>query len=253
MTFPGLTPASIDGPISGLPESDHQPMILSVPPPDNLPRRLAWLLLCGLLLALQPARAEQNQPDPRSVLITSSRHVIEQLNARQAEIRANPEVVNRLVEEYLLPHVDFVAASRWVLGKHWRRASREQKLEFIRQFRNLLLRFYSSGLAEYMKSHQIDPAMFEFLPLRAQPDAKRVTVSMKVHTPGGKIVPVKYRMHLTRNGWKIYDISVEGVSLATTYRTSFSGIIRQHGLDGLIADLTEKNARLMAGNPVGIN
>ena len=227
-------------------------MVITAIPMKILERRLAWLLVCALLLVLGPARAG-DQPDPRSVLVTSSRTMIEQLNRQQAAIQANPQLVNQLVEEYLLPHVDFVAASKWVLGKHWRRASREQKLEFIRQFRSLLLRFYSTGLAEYLSSHTVDPAMFEFLPLRAKPGATRATVSMKVHTPSGKIVPVKYSMHMTRDGWKVYDVSVEGVSLATTYRTSFSGIIRQRGIDGLIADLAEKNARLLAGNPVSVN
>lgn len=212
----------------------------------------AWLVLLGLTVWLNLARAGDTA-DPRSVLVSSSQLMVTQLNNHQQEIRSNPQRVNELVEEYLLPNVDFIAASKWVLGKHWRNASREQKLEFVRQFRSLLLHFYSAGLAEYLTTHTINAEMFEFLPLRAQANANRATVHMKLHTPGGKVVPVRYNMHLTRNGWKVYDIAVEGISLATTYRNSFASVINQHGIDGLIANLAEKNERLLAGQHVQVN
>ncbi|MCG6887323.1 MAG: ABC transporter substrate-binding protein [Proteobacteria bacterium] len=215
--------------------------------------RQAWLALFISMTAWLGLAQAENTADPRELLESSSRLMVAQLNANQDEIRRNPQVVNQLVEEYILPHIDFISASKWVLGKHWRRASQEQKLDFVRQFRTLLLHFYSSGLAEYLSNNTIDVEMFEFLPLRTPLGDKRATVHMKVHTPGGKVVPVKYSMHLSRDGWKVYDVAVEGISLATTYRNSFATVISQQGIDGLIASLAEKNQRLLAGQRIQVN
>jgi len=149
-----------------------------------------------------------------------------------------------LVEEILMPHIDFIAASQWVLGKYLRSASKEQKLEFIRQFRTLLLRCYSTALSEYLTTNTVAEDMFVFLPLRGDTATKQVTVNSEIHAPSGSIIPVKYSMHLTNKGWKVYDVSIEGVSMVTTYRTSFAAEIRQKGLDGLIASLTAQNDKL---------
>lgn len=216
-----------------------------------LQKSIFLAIVLGFILFAVAVRAES--PDPKQILEVSTHQMVTQLNARREEIKTNPKVVNQLAEQYLLPHIDFIAASKWVLGKHWRRANREQKLEFVRQFRSLLLRFYSSGLAEYLNKNTITESMFEFQPLRMNPGAKRATVHLKVHSPGGKTVPVKYEMHLTRNGWKVYDVSVEGISLAITYRNSFSSVIHQSGIDGLIANLAKKNSKLQDNQKITIN
>lgn len=202
-----------------------------------------WLLILGSSLLFSPLQAEPTPPN--TVLEKATREMISAINANQDKIKADPTIVNGLVEEILMPHIDFIAASKWVLGKHWRRASKEQKLEFIRQFRTLLLRFYSAALSEYLSTNTVSKDMFVFLPLRGDTANKLVTVSSEIHTPGGNIVPMKYSMHLTNKGWKVYDVSIEGVSMVTTYRTSFAAEIKQKGLDGLIASLSERNDKLV--------
>ncbi len=219
---------------------------------NHYTRGLAWLfgmLLIGSVQAQTPPETR----DPRALLETATHEMIVALNTERDAIRANPERIYPLVENILMPHIDFITASKWVLGKYWRRASKQQKIEFIRQFRSLLLRFYSSALAEYLSSNTVRPDMFEFLPLRADPDARQVTVTSNVHSESGKIIPVKYSMHLTGKGWKVYDVAVEGVSMVTTYRTSFANEIRQKGLDGLIRSLAERNARLLKGTALTSN
>ena len=202
-----------------------------------------WLLVLVSSLLIAPVQAEPTAPN--TVLETASRQMITAINANHEKIMTDPGVVNGLVEEILMPHIDFISSSKWVLGKHWRRASKEQKLEFIRQFRSLLLRFYSTALAEYLTNNTVSEDMFVFLPLRADNNSKQVTVHSEIHAPSGSIIPVKYNMHLTRKGWKVYDVSIEGVSMVTTYRTSFAAEIKQKGLDGLIASLAERNDRLV--------
>lgn len=205
-----------------------------------------WLLLFAASMLIAPVQAEPTAPN--TVLDMATREMISAINANQEKIKTDPSVVNGLVEDILMPHIDFIASSKWVLGKHWRRASKDQKLEFIRQFRALLLRFYSVALAEYLTTNTVSEDMFVFLPLRGDTNPKRVTVHSEIHAPSGNIIPIKYNMHLTKKGWKVYDVSIEGVSMITTYRTSFASEIKQKGLDGLIASLAERNNKLAQNN-----
>ena len=80
-----------------------------------------------------------------------------------------------------------------------------------------------------------------YLPLLAPPDTRRATVRCEVEQPGGNPVQLAYAMYLTADGWKVYDVMVEGISLVTNYRSSFTSIIHQQGMDGLIRQLADKN------------
>lgn len=203
-----------------------------------------------LLAAGRPALAENQNPDDARVLLEQvASEMIEATNARREEIKQDPEVVKELVEDLLLPHIDLITASRWVLGKHWRRASKEQKIEFIKHFRGMLLRFYSTALAEYLSNNTVDKNLIRFQPVRAEAGREDITVRSEVHPPNGQPIPVNYSMHMTRKGWKVYDVSVEGISMVTTYRNSFNEEISRNGLDKLIARLAEKDSDLVRQPP----
>jgi len=196
-----------------------------------------------LLLSALPVQAENS---PQSLLETTTNSMVIALTENKAELKKDPLVVNRLVERILIPHIDFISASKWVLGKHWRRADKQQKIRFIKEFRTLLIRFYSSALADFLKTHEARKDMIRFLPQRGNA-SDDVTIRSEVYAPDGKTIPVNYYLHQTRKGWKVYDVSVEGISMITTYRTSFANEIKQKGVDGLINSLTEKN------NPISSN
>ncbi len=189
---------------------------------------------------------------PVAILKSMTYDLIEALNASRKTLRQNPAIVHQLVTTHIAPRLDFIAASRWVLGKHWREADRAQKIRFIKEFRQLLIRFYSTALAEYALTHEINHNIIHFLPLRKK-GGKDVTVHSLVHPPGSnKSVPVNYQMHKTRKGWKIYDVSVEGISMITTYKSSFAPQLRNSGVDGLINSLIERNQKLST-KPASLN
>ena len=191
-------------------------------------------------------------PSALDVLKTASDEMFAELNANRKKLSNNPAEVQKVIEKILLPHIDIIAASKWVLAKHWRSASKAQKIKFIRQFRNLLLRFYSTALAEYLgdnKGKKLDPGMIKFKRLRAAPEDTEVTVRSDVIPTSGKPIPINYHMHLTKKGWRVYDVSVEGISIVTTYRTSFGSEISANGLDSLITSLSTKNNKFMAKAP----
>jgi phospholipid transport system substrate-binding protein len=76
-----------------------------------------------------------------------------------------------------------------------------------------------------------------------KPEDTDVTVHSEIRQPGGQPIPIDYSMYKTAFGWKVYDVAIDGVSLVTNYRASFSNTIRQNGIDGLIKTLATQSAR----------
>jgi phospholipid transport system substrate-binding protein len=176
------------------------------------------------------------QPDPVAVLQGMSDQVI-------AIVEKDPEILNdkarmrEVADEVVVPNVDFVVFSRWVLGKYWRKATPEQRKIFIAEFRELLIDSYLGSITRDDYQNQT----IHYKPLRKSHDPKKVTVDAQVEQPNGPLVEVQFRMRLGDSGWMVYDVVVEGVSLVATHRSSFSNIIRNRGIDGLLAMLEEQN------------
>ncbi len=196
-----------------------------------------WRLVMLFLLLGTGQAAAQTQDDPRQLVMDVTEQVLAKLRAQRPALEKDPERIFTLIEQDVLPHFDFVRISAWVLGKYWRRASREQKLRFVRAFRTILVRTYGVALLEYTNEK------IRYLPLRGDPASGDVTVRTEVIHPGRTPTAINYRLHRRRDEWKVYDVSVDGVSLVANYRTSFAAEIREKGLDELIARLEAKAAR----------
>jgi phospholipid transport system substrate-binding protein len=141
----------------------------------------------------------------------------------------------RLAEEKVLPHIDFQEATRLAVGRSWRQASPEQRKKLVDEFRSMLVRTYSNAISEYQGQ------TLKVLPSRGKQDPEDATVRTQFMRAGGKPLPIDFQARKTPEGWKIYDITVEGVSLVLTYRTEFDTVVKQDGIDGLIRRLGEKN------------
>lgn len=188
-----------------------------------------------LSLTLNTAVAMAESPDPETLVRETSEQMLAMLKEQREVIKAEPGRLYGLVYEIVLPHFDFERMSRWVLGKHWRQATPEQQQAFVEQFRNLLVRTYGTALLEYTDQRIV------FLPLRKSADSKDVTVRTEVMKPGGVPIPINYSMFLSDDGWKVYDVVIDGVSLVSNYRTTFATEIRNAGVDGLIQRLADRN------------
>jgi phospholipid transport system substrate-binding protein len=140
-----------------------------------------------------------------------------------------------LAEEKILPHVDFREATQLAVGKAWWGATPQQREQLVAEFRAMLVRIYSNAIDRYRGQ------AMQVLPVRMPAGATEVTVRNRYLRPGAPPVPVEYALRKTPEGWKIYDVSVEGVSLVLTYRAEFENIFRQAGIEGLIKRLREKN------------
>lgn len=147
----------------------------------------------------------------------------------------NQQKIFALAEEKILPNFDFDRVCRMVLGKNWKAATPDQQAVFQKEFRSLLLRTYATALGKYKNQ------VIEYKPMRAEPDAKNVSVKTQILQPGGQPIAVDYSLVKVDGGWKVYDIVIESVSLVTNYRSQFSNEIRTNGLDSLNKKLAEKN------------
>ncbi|MGR8940983.1 MAG: MlaC/ttg2D family ABC transporter substrate-binding protein, partial [Gammaproteobacteria bacterium] len=148
--------------------------------------------------------------------------------------------VTQFVDGVIRPHTDFDVISSWVLGKHWKTATPDERERFKNEFRTLLVRSYSRAFVEYTNW------TIRFLPLDAGSDAKKVIVKTEVLQPGQKPVGVNYRMFF-KGDWKVYDIIIEGVSLVTNYRTTFSEDIQKKGsLSAVIDAMAKRNAEALS-------
>jgi phospholipid transport system substrate-binding protein len=193
---------------------------------------LAWTLSVAMYAGIvSPVRAD---PGPVAVLQQMTEQVTDVVR-RDTGILKDPLRLRALANDAVLPHVDFVALSRWVLGKYWRTASPAQRESFMTQFREMLLLTYLRSVTSYRET------AVRFLPLRATPQDDAVQVQAEVEPEGAPVVNVMFRMHRVDDRWLIYDVAVEGISLVATHRSGFSQEISRNGLDSLIARLTEMN------------
>ena len=200
----------------------------------------SFLLLLALVLGLNAPVALANDTPPDVLARTSSEEVIAILK-KDKELRSgNQTKVYQLVEAKILPHFDFNRMTQLALGKNWPRATAKQKQELVTEFRNLLVRTYSGSLTEFTNQ------TVEFKPLTLKPDDTDVTVRSEIRQPGGQPIPINYSMYKTDFGWKVYDVTIDSVSLVTNYRASFSNTIRQSGIDGLIKTLADQSDRVEA-------
>lgn len=192
------------------------------------------LLLAFLPGFIAPALANDIAPD---VLARTTTQEVLEILKRDKELQSgNQAKLHQLVEAKILPNFDFNRMTQLALGKNWPRATAKQKQELVTEFRNLLVRTYSSSLTAF--SNQT----VEFKPLTLKPTDTDVTVRSEIRQPGGQPIPIDYSMYKTSFGWKVYDVTIDNVSLVTNYRASFANTIRQHGIDGLIKTMASQSS-----------
>ena len=149
--------------------------------------------------------------------------------------------VTQYVNDVIYPHTDFDKIAPLVLGKHWKTATTGEQERFKHEFQTLLIRTYSRAFVEY------NDWTIRYLPLEMLDAATKVIVKTEVQQPSLNPVDVNYRMFLSKGKWKVYDIMIDGVSLVTNYRTSFSEEIQRKGsLSVVIDELAKRNLEALA-------
>lgn len=198
-----------------------------------------WFCVFATLLAAGPAgSAVAEETAPEALVRSVATEVLGIIKSDKDIQGGDAKKAIALVEEKILPHFDFTRMTALAMGRNWRKATAEQKTQLTTQFRTLLVRTYSTALTRYRDQ------TIEYKPTRAQPGDTDVTVRSLIRQSGAEPVTIDYSMDKTPAGWKVYDVTVIGVSLVTTYRDAFAQEVRNAGVDGLIKRLAEKNSQL---------
>lgn len=194
-------------------------------------RKIKWLLLPLFFVCCSAFAAS-----PQQMMQSTSDQVIAALKQNQASLKSNPKIVYQIVTSILAPRFEIQGMSRAVLGRDvWTKATPQQRTQFSQQFKNLLIRTYSSALASYQNE------TVQYLPNRSAASGNRAQVSTVIVRHGAPSISVNYRLVQMGSDWKIYDFSVDGISMLESYRTQFSSVIGQSGLDGLINKLSQRS------------
>lgn len=192
-------------------------------------------------LAAAPAAASSAgaQLPPDQVVEQTAEQMFQAIHHQRAELQRNPRALYKLVGDILLPHFDFDYASRLVLGPYWRTATPAQRKAFENAFYKYLVHSYANGLLQgnYSKRN------IEVEPWRGGADDTRAMVRSKVLRSNGPPVEVDYAMVRTRDGWKAFDVTIEGISYVMNYRNQFGPEVQAKGLDELIARLNAEADR----------
>jgi phospholipid transport system substrate-binding protein len=199
-------------------------------------RRTTIVLVSVMFLCLATQVSVASEASPQDLIKQTAEQVLNKLQQDHATLRAHPGAIYDLVKRDILPHFDFQRMSRWVLARYWRRATPQQRTRFEHQFRNLLVDTYGNTLLRYAGEK------ISYLPTKLNPENDTALVRTSLlNGDSGQSIPIDYRLYDNHGVWKVYDLSIDGVSLISNYRNSFAEELRQHGIDGLIQQLTGHN------------
>lgn len=194
-------------------------------------------LALGAAFSLTPTGARAADEAPDVLIKRLSTEVIDAIKADKAIQAGDTAKVIQLVDNKIMPNVNFQRMTAAAVGPGWRQASAEQRKRLEEEFKTLLVRTYSGALA------QVSNQTIVVRPLRAESGDTDVVVRSEVRGQGDP-VQLEYRLEKTPGqgaGWKIYNLNVLGVWLVETYRSQFAQEINAKGVDGLIATLAERN------------
>ena len=185
-----------------------------------------------------PAATTQSAPD--QLVNKVSNDVLEAIRADKSLQGGDISKINQLVDQKVLPYVDFEKMTRLAVGRGWRQATPEQRTQLVKEFKTLLTYTYSGALSQ-ISDHKV-----QLRPFRNAPTDTDVVVRTQVVASKGDPIQLDYRLEKGDAGWKIYDMNILGVWLIENYRNTFATELNSGGVDALLKSLTERNKSLQA-------
>lgn len=195
------------------------------------------VLSCFLAVFVSTADAIDSR-NPEALIRGASEEILDAIKADRSLQSGDLERLNTLVDQRVMPIVDFQRMTALTVGVNWRRATPEQQARLMGAFKELLMLTYSDALK------QVQDTRLQFRPARYSPEDTDVVVRTFLVKPGRDPIQLDYRLHSTNQGWRIYDFNVFGLWLVDHYRAQFSQMINATGLEGLISTLESRNASI---------
>ena len=191
----------------------------------------------SLVLALTASSVGFAQTAPDELVRKNTGDILTAIKADKDLAAGDQKKIEKLAEEKVLPYFNFMHMTQLAVGRNWKDASDDQKKALIEQFRTLLVRTYSTSLSQF-RNQTVDVK-----PLKLSATDTDVIVKTIIAQPGGQPIPIDYSMEKLPEGWKVFDVLIDGVSLVTNYRSSFNTEIKANGIDGLVKSLSDRNAK----------
>jgi phospholipid transport system substrate-binding protein len=202
-------------------------------------KKILLIALVLLLGASQAGAFATDAGDPVAIIEQATSHILETLESHREEFIENPQLLRNVVREDLMPLIDLNYSSRLILGKSGRGVSSEQLSDFSEAMSNVLINRYADGLLLFRSNEQ-----FEVLPMKGKNTEKLTRVRTRIRLASGSFAPVDYAFHKTEEGWKAFDVTVEGISYVLTFRNQISPRVEADGIDKVTADIIAGNVSL---------
>ncbi len=177
--------------------------------------------------------------EPIDIIVNTTDQIFTDININRADYEANPEKLEALINQTLIPVFDDFYAARLILGRQGRGLSDEKITEFATTMRELLVSRYAQSMLTLVGKDQP-----EVLPMRGKNSDKLTRVRTRVHLGNGKWAPIDYSFHKTNQGWKVFDMTAEGISYIMTYRNQIGPMVKTDGLDAVIEKLNSGKIQL---------
>jgi len=192
---------------------------------------MAFVGMCANAADVPAPAPDAKTLSPGDLVEQSAKRMLQELDANRAMYRSDSKKLDALVGNVLLPNFDTDYAARLVLGQTWRTATEEQRKRFVDAFYHSLLRNYGAALIDFTADR------FVILPYKGDPGDTTATVRTEVKRESGAKVPVNFSLRKTSDGWKAWDVVIDGISYVKSFRTDFAAEIQQKGLDDVIKRL----------------
>lgn len=200
---------------------------------------LLWLMLAGATRVTAATEIKAAELNAQELIKEASTQAIDALIERREELEQDKGRIYEFVEEFLLPHFDTNYIARMVLGRHGRQATPEERERFRDAFQEMLIRSYAASMLEYSDQEIV------FLPYSEPgPDEDETIVRTEIEMSSGNAVSVDYSLRKTDNRWRVYDVTIDGISMVVNYRGTINSEIRRlNGVGPLIERIEERNRR----------
>ena len=203
-------------------------------------RSVKIVILVPLLFSL----AVHAATSPDQLIRETVEQLFDELTERKAELARDRPQLYELVSRVIVEHIAVNKIAKLVLARHWNNSSLEQRIRFTDEFKKILIRTYASALFEYTGREEMSVQ-----PLQLTGDERTAVVRTNVRLPGGRATQVNYNfLRLESGEWKIYDVTIDGISLVTIFQISYARVIQTEGIDGLISQLEQKTAEFELQN-----
>jgi phospholipid transport system substrate-binding protein len=201
--------------------------------------KLRTTSIFALLLFAATWACAQDGRDPLTIVQETNSHILQMLESNREEFTEDPEKLRAVVREDLLPLIDLRYSARLILGRAGRGVSPEQLEAFSDAMSNVLINRYADGLLEFRSDEQV-----EVLPMKGKNNDKLTRVRTRIKLTNGGFAPVDYAFHRTENGWKAFDVTVEGISYVITFRNQIAPRVEAEGIDNVTADIAAGNIKI---------